>query len=263
MSQITIHHIPVCPFSQRLEILLTLKGRCDAVRFSVVDITKPRDPALLAKTRGVTALPVLERPDGRIIRESLVILQYLEDIFPEPRIQQRDPYRRAVENMLVRLEGDFATAGYVMVMNQDPARRGALQEVMLKHYARLDAFLQEHAPAGTFLFETFGWAEAVFTPLFMRFWFLEYYEAFHLPDEPGFARVRSWRDACLAHPAAQQVTREEIVKLYYDYAKGAGNGALPPGRNRSSFVFEPHWGARPWPPRDKYATSATDDELGL
>ena len=47
-----IYHIPVCPFSQRVEILLELKGLSDAVQFSVVDITRPRDPALLAKTRG-------------------------------------------------------------------------------------------------------------------------------------------------------------------------------------------------------------------
>ena len=57
--------------------------------------------------------------------------------------------------------------------------------------------------------------------------------------------------------------KEEIVKLYYDYAKGAGNGALLPGRKRSSFSFEPHWRTRPWPPQDKYGHSASDAELGL
>ena len=40
-------HIPVCPFSQRLEILLELKGRRQEVEFRTVDITRPRDPALL------------------------------------------------------------------------------------------------------------------------------------------------------------------------------------------------------------------------
>jgi glutathione S-transferase len=103
----------------------------------------------------------------------------------------------------------------------------------------------------------------VYTPFFMRFWFLEYYEGFDLPDEARYARVRRWRDAALAHPAAQQVTQEQIVKLYYDYAKGAGNGALLPGRTRSSFVFEPDWRTRPWPPRDKYGPGASDAELGL
>ena len=64
-------------------------------------------------------------------------------------------------------------------------------------------------------------------------------------------------------PAAQQVSREEIVKLYYDYALGAGNGSLPPGRTRSSFVFEPDFRMRPWPPADKYGQPASDRALGL
>lgn len=259
----TVFHIPVCPFSQRLEVLLALKNRREDLRFEVVDITKPRDPELLAKTRGTTALPVLEVEDGKILKESLVLMQYLDDCYPEPRVAQQDPYRRAVENMLSGHERDFVVAGYTFVLNQDAAKRDALRDRMLALYAGLDAFLVQHSPDGTFLFEQFGWAEAVFTPMFMRFWFLEYFEGFDLPEEPRFARVRKWRDACVAHPAAQQVSREQIVKLYYDYAKGAGNGALVAGRSRSSFAFEPHWSKRPWPPKDKYGVSATDADLGL
>jgi glutathione S-transferase len=263
MAGMTVYHIPVCPFCQRLEILLELKGLRDQVLFEVIDISEPRPAWLTEKTRGSTALPVLETEDGGVIKESLVILQYLEEVFPEPRISQRDPYRHAVENMLFRLEGPFTHAGYSYVMNQDITRRGALRDSMLGLYAQLDEFLLQHASAGPFLFERFGMAETVFTPLFMRFWFLEYYEGFELPDDPRYARVGAWRDACLAHPAAQQTCREEVVKLYYDYAMGAGNGALLPGRKRSSFAFEPDWRMRPWPPKAKYGARATDAELGL
>ena len=42
MNKPTIYQIPVCPFCQRLDILLTLKGVRDQVEFSVVDITRPR-----------------------------------------------------------------------------------------------------------------------------------------------------------------------------------------------------------------------------
>jgi glutathione S-transferase len=148
-------------------------------------------------------------------------------------------------------------------MNQDPARRDAWLTGMLKQYEKLDEFLRHHSPDGPFLFDGFGWAETVFTPFFMRFWFLEYYEGFQLPQASGYARVQCWIDACLAHPAAQQVCKEEIVKLYYDYAQGAGNGSLLPGRQRSSFVFTPHWRTRPWPPGNKYGQAASDAELGL
>ena len=258
-----VYHIPVCPFAQRLEILLALKGMEDAVETRVVDITKPRAPELLRKTRGSTALPVLELPDGRILKESLIILDYLDSTSSTERIRKDHPYQSAVERMLVAKEGPFTSAGYHFVMNQDRDARPGLREKLEGLYRDLNDFLLEHSEGATFLFEDFGLAEVVFTPLFMRFWFLEYYENFQLPKTSEYKRVRRWRDACLAHPASQQVSREEIVKLYYDYAAGAGNGALLPGRTISSFAFQPHWRERPWPPKDTYASQASDAELGL
>ena len=65
MTRPIVYHIPVCPFSQRLEILLALKNKVDAVDFRVVDITRPRDPALLAKTRGKQRLPIAALSSGR------------------------------------------------------------------------------------------------------------------------------------------------------------------------------------------------------
>lgn len=259
-----VYHIPACPFSQRLKILLALKGVPEALEFEVVDITRPRDPWLLERTRGTTALPVMILPDGRVLKESLVLMDYVEDVMPQPPVRQTDPVRRAIEVMFCRMEGAFTSAGYKLVMNQDLGRRGALTKKLLAIYARLDEFLRDEAAGDAFLWEDFGWAEAVFTPLHMRFWFLEYYEDFRLPQaDERYARVKRWVDACVRHPAAQQHTKEEIVKLYYDYAQGAGNGALLPGRTMSSFVFEPAWPSRPWPPRAKYGEPASDGELGL
>lgn len=257
-----VYHIPVCPFSQRLEILLALRDQPEAVEFRVVDITKPRDPTLLAKTQGTTALPVMEIPDGTVLKESLILLDFLDETLPGPRLRREDPIEHAVERMLIAKEGNLTRAGYGMVMNQDKARRGDFLNGLLDVYRDLDGFLRHHGADGPYLFDGFGLAEAVFASLFMRFWFLDYYEDFALPSS-GFERVAAWREACLSHPAAQQVSREEIVKLYYDYAFGAGNGALLPRRSRSSFAFEPDWRQRPWPPKEKYVPGASDAALGL
>ena len=260
---ITVYHIPVCPFCQRLEILLELKGERTAVDFHVVDITKPRDPRIIELAGGSTALPVMELADGRALKESLVLMRYLEDRFADTPVCRTDAYERAVENLLVSMCSPLVNAGYGFVMNQDSANRDALRDRYLERLAELDAFLRRHGSASTpWLFDRFGWAEAVFTPMFQRFAFVAYYEGVDL-DGPELARVRAWRDACVNHQAAQQVSDEEIVKLYYDYARGAGNGALLPGRTRSSFVFEPGWQDRPMPPKDKYGSAATDAELGL
>lgn len=261
MTKPIIYHIPACPFSQRLEILLDLKGLGDQVAFQVVDITVPRPDWLLEKTGGTTALPVLEDEKGRILKESMVILRYFEERFPDRPVARQDPFERAIERLLITREGSFTADGYRMVLNQDKAAQADWAGKMDTHWRWFDAFLTQHNPGGTFLFDTFGLAEAVFTPMFMRFWFLDYYEGYELPEDAP--RARRWHAACLDHPAAQQVTYDQIVTLYYDYAKGAGNGALPEGRQRSSFVFDPDWSARPMPPKDKYGYAASDAELGL
>jgi glutathione S-transferase len=269
-----VYHIPVCPFSQRLEILLELKGGRESVEFRSVDITKPRSPELLVLGGGSTALPILSLADGTVLRESLVILRYLDDLIPSPRVAQTDPFRHAVENLLISHEREFGEAGYRLLMNRDPARRESLRLKLLEQYALLNDLLNRYSKhnrnrnnadhiSGPWLWDRFGLAEAVFTPLFMRFWCLGYYEDFALPDDARFARVQAWEAACLAHPAAQQVNREEVIKLYYDYAQGAGNGGLAPGRRLSSFALCPSWSERPWPPRDKYGPPASDHQLGL
>lgn len=259
---VKMYHIPVCPFCQRIEIMLALKDQTEAIEFGVIDITKPRPDWLLELTGGTTSLPVLVTEEGESLKESLVLMRYVDRLLPG-RVMREDPYEHAVEELMVTHEGAFTGAGYRFVMNQDPAKRDENRDRLLAVYAELDAFLRRHNPDGTWLFDEFGYAEAVYTPMFMRFWFLDYYEDFDLPQEPEYERVRRWRDACLEHPAAQQTNPEEIIKLYYDYAKGVGNGALPEGREVSSFAFEPHWSERPMPPKDKYDHSASDAELGL
>lgn len=128
-------------------------------------------------------------------------------------------------------------------------------------YERLEEFLTYHSPTGPFLFDSFGWAETALTPLFKRLWFLEYYEHYAIPAR--LRRLLKWRAACLEHPAAQRHGFEELMKLYYDYTQGAGNGRLPAHRSVSSFTLDPNWRSRPMPPRDKWKIAATDVQLGL
>jgi len=259
-----IYHIPVCPFCQRLQILLNLKGCEDSIEFIVVDITVPRAEWLLEKTGGSTALPIFELTNGKVVKESLVIMRLIDELIPDRPVAARDPYLHALEGMMEKFDDNFTFSGYMWVMNQDAEKKTSFEEKTLKQYKTLNDFLVQHNPSGTFLLEEFGWVEAIYTPIFQRFWFLEYFEDFSLPDTPEYARVKKWIVACLAHPAAQQANRDEIIKLYYDYAKGAGNGKLLPCREKSSFSFEPHWRERPLPPRDKYTgLAASDSDLGL
>jgi glutathione S-transferase len=258
-EKMIIYHIPGCPFSERVEIMCALKGI--ALEDMEIDISKPRPDWLLKKTRGTTALPAMTLDNGETIKESMVILQYLEDRFPEPAVRQKDPYRHAVEGMLCATDGQYSGSGYRMILNRDPAKREECKAGVDAQYARLDDFLSHYSPNGTYLFEEFGWAEVSFTPMFKRLWFLDYYENYEIPG--NLKRVQRWREACLAHPAAQHRSHEELIKLYYDYSQGGGNGRIPEGRKISSFTIDVPWQQRPMPPRDKWGHAASDAELGL
>ena len=188
---LTMYHIPGCPFSERVEILLELKGLHAIMADVEIDISKPRPDWLLAKTRGTTALPALELDNGETLKESLVIMRYLERRFPDRPVMQADPYRSAVEEMLVAMD-QVTGAGYRMILNRDREKAGALRAEVDGHWGKLDEFLSYHSPDGDFLFEDFRWAEACYAPMFKRLWFLEYYEDYEIPA--AFGRARRWRE---------------------------------------------------------------------
>jgi glutathione S-transferase len=259
---LTMYHIPGCPFSERVEILLALKGLERIMADVEIDISKPRPDWLLQKTQGSSSLPAMALDNGETLKESMVIMRYLEDRYPERPVAQRDPYRHAVESMLCATDGAFTGAGYRMILNRDRAQRDGLCREVDAQYQRLDRFLSYYGPRGPYLFDEFGWAEVAFAPMFKRLWFLEYYEDYEIPAK--LARVRHWREACVTHPAvANRHSFEELMKLYYDYSQGGGNGRIPEGRRISSFTLQPSWRTRPMPPREKWGTPATDAQLGL
>jgi glutathione S-transferase len=178
-----------------VEILLSLKGLADRLAHHDIDISKPRPEWLLRKTRGTTALPALELENGETLKESMVIMRYFDDRFPDIRIARADPYEHAVEQMLCATDGAFTGAGYRMILNRDPAQRDALKAEVDAQYARLDAFLRDYAPDGDF-FRPFRLGRGCLCAHVQRLWFLEYYEDYAVPAH--LTRVLRWREACLA-----------------------------------------------------------------
>lgn len=114
-----VYYIFVCLFFQRLEIFLVLWGFDDVVEFCVVDIIKLCDFVLLVKIWGMMVLFVMEMFDGQIVKESLVILWYLDEVLDGLFLWCVDLVEYVIELMLVVCEGLFMMVGYLFVMNQD------------------------------------------------------------------------------------------------------------------------------------------------
>jgi glutathione S-transferase len=245
-EEVELYSIAVCPFAQRTRILLALKGV--PFRLTEIDITVPRPDWFLAMNP-LGQVPVI-RHQGRVLNESSVINEYLEEVFPEPRVFPEDAYQRAQSRILIdKVNQALVPAMYGLLLNQDPARHAALAEKALEAWRWLDAFLRRHNPDGTWLWEEFGMADLSTAPFFQRWCLNAHFRRVEPPDTPDYARVRRWRDAMLAHPlvVGTGMPDADFIRLYADYALGFGNGAVPPGHAHSSFDLRIPLASRPMP----------------
>ena len=97
-----IYDFPGAPNPKKLRVYLAEKGL--EVPFETVDIVtaKNRTPEFLRKNP-LGGLPVLELDDGSCLTESLAIIEYFEELHPEPPMIGRTPLERARTRELERI----------------------------------------------------------------------------------------------------------------------------------------------------------------
>lgn len=89
-----LYHDPRAPNPRRVRIFLAEKS----VAYDTIEVLIATDQHLSVDYRRkhpLSLLPVLELEDGRIIRESMAICRYIEEIHPEPNLFGADAWERA------------------------------------------------------------------------------------------------------------------------------------------------------------------------
>jgi glutathione S-transferase len=86
---VIVYRIPFSTNVERVALALAHKGL--HVEWADID---PRDRSEVERVSGQSLVPVLV-DDGRVVVDSTMILRYLEELQPEPRLFPREPGRRA------------------------------------------------------------------------------------------------------------------------------------------------------------------------
>ena len=92
-----LYHLPLCPFSRKLRLVLAEKKL--EVALIEEKVWERRLDFLRLNPAG--AVPVLVERDGRVLADSNAIFEYLEETGPEPRLLPVDPFDRAEARRLV------------------------------------------------------------------------------------------------------------------------------------------------------------------
>ncbi|KAK7114863.1 hypothetical protein V1264_000849 [Littorina saxatilis] len=110
-NSLRLYSMRFCPYAQRARLVLAHKN----ILHETVNVHLKRKPSWLLERNPKGRVPVLEHPDGRIIFESIVVCQYLDEIFPYDRLTPTDSYRKARDRLLVDYCDKFMMATYQLL----------------------------------------------------------------------------------------------------------------------------------------------------
>jgi glutathione S-transferase len=176
----TLYTADRCPYAARARITLAEKG----IAYDAVEIDLDDRPAWLYEKNPLGKVPVYEEDEGLVLPESEVIMEYLEDRYPEPGLWPADPAERALGRLwLQRFDDRLGNAYYA-------ARRGDGQEQLAAKLAELDRALEAQPWLSG---REYGLADIGYIP-----WILRGLERFGLELGPSLA---DWFERCSARPA--------------------------------------------------------------
>jgi glutathione S-transferase len=179
---LVLYDAPRCPYCARVRIVLAEKG----VEHEVVEIDLSDRPDWLYAKNATGRVPVLEE-DDRPLPESAVIMEFLEERYPEPPLLPADPADRACARLVVVRADELTTPYYALRRGEEGAR-----ERLDARLARLDAALAVSPWLGG---AEYGLADIALVP-----WLLRARESLGVELEP-FPALSAWLARLLERPA--------------------------------------------------------------
>jgi RNA polymerase-associated protein len=182
---LTLYDAARCPYCARVRIVLAEK----AIEYEPIEIDLSDRPAWIYEKNATGRVPVVEE-DAWVLPESAVIMEYLEERYPEPRLLAADPADRALARLWIFRLDDFTRPYYALRRNEDGAAARLDAEL-----AKLDAALAAQPWLGG---PEYGLADIAYVP-----WVLRARDMLGLPLD-GFPALSSWLDRLTARPSIAQ-----------------------------------------------------------
>ena len=127
---LTLYDAARCPYCARIRILLAEKE----VSYETVEIDLENRPVWLYEKNSVGRVPILEE-SGFVLPESRVIMEYLEERYPEPPLLPSGLAERAVVRLWFERFSDFSRPYYRVLFE------GETTKALDAELAKLDAAL--------------------------------------------------------------------------------------------------------------------------
>jgi RNA polymerase-associated protein len=152
---LTLYDAARCPYCARVRIVLAEKE----VEFETIEVDLEDRPAWIYEKNPTGRVPVVEE-DGWVLPESTLVMEYLEERWPEPRLLPLDPADRALARLWIFRHDDFSGPYYALRRGEDGARARFDEQL-----AKLDAALEARPWLTGF---EYGLADIAYVPWLLR-----------------------------------------------------------------------------------------------
>jgi len=114
----TLYTADRCPYAARARIVLAEKR----IAYEAVEIDLDDRPAWIYEKNATGRVPVYEEDEGLVLPESEVIMEYLEERYPEPALWPADPAERALGRLWLNRFDDRLGGAYYAARRSDEGR---------------------------------------------------------------------------------------------------------------------------------------------
>ena len=195
----------LCPYVQRAVISLTEKG----VPFERIDVDLSNKPDWFKAISPLGKTPVLLVGNIAIF-ESAVILEYLEEILPNP-LHPAAPLVRAEHRARIEFGSAILNDIWALYTAPDAAAFSAKVAALREKFVRVEDRLNRPWFDG----ERFSLVDAVFGPVFRYFDAFDRVGAFGILDI--LPKIAAWRAALAARPSVQGAVSPEYPTLLWEF----------------------------------------------
>jgi glutathione S-transferase len=217
MADIELISTKTCPYVQRSRIALMEKG----VEFVFTEVDLRNKPDWFLALSPYGKVPVLKHND-KVIYESAVINEYLEEVFPKPSLMPTDPVDRAYARIWIDYcNSQSMGANRSLLMCQDPSEQDVLSKKLTENLLFIEnEGLAKTSGSGPFWFgSSVTLTDITFFPLFQRLCATEHYRGYKIPD--SCPRIRALIDAMKSRPSVIETSLPDdvLIKHYVRYAE--------------------------------------------
>lgn len=218
MTDIEIYSAAMCPFAHRSRLALTEKG----IPFHVIEIDLQNKPANFKEISPYGKVPVLKHGNQRVW-ESVIINEYLDEMFPEPPLLPQDPFRRAQARIWINFADTrlFAATAKLLYLSQNAQQQAEAKQELTEHLRFMEQEgLQKLSETGPYwLGSEISLVDLTFYPVFEQWAVLEQFRDFRLPT--GLDRLTQWREAVANRESVQAIAQssETYLERYARFAQ--------------------------------------------